>query len=113
MKESSYEERMGDLIGVLHNLHQLNVHVDYLEKSYQKQDKAIDLGITQYYGRRRKFEQQLYILLLQLNAPSSYFSTEFSKIVEPKTVEETSIDLVSIRQTAQPYLKKIALLFAS
>ncbi len=105
-----YEEQIIDIVDVLENIQKVDNVINKMKKQYQEDNRAHDIFIQQYLDRKRKFEQELYVLLIQLDAPSDIFNIQFNVIIKEAAEEESNIP--ALKESIQTYLQKVEMLFA-
>lgn len=106
--EEKYEQQIITAIDVLEYILSTQQHILKKRKHYAEHQIKEDISIKQYIDLKKEKEQELYILLLQLNAQSELFEIRFKSVANAIASEE------AIPQNwwadLQPYLKKLKIL---
>lgn len=105
-----YEEQIIDIVDILENIQRVDNVINKMKKQYFEDKRPQDIFIQQYFDRKKKFEQELYVLLIQLDAPSDIFNIQFNVMIEDVAEEESNIP--ALKESIQSYLQKIEMLFA-
>jgi hypothetical protein len=105
-----YEEQIMGIVDILENLQKVDKVIKKMNKQYLEDKRPHDIFIQQYLHRKKKFEQELYVLLIQLDAPSDIFNIHFNAMIEDIVEKERDISI--LKESIQFYLQKIEILFA-
>lgn len=104
-----YDEPIIDIVDILENLQKVDDLINKMKKQYREDNRTYDVFIQQYFDRKKKFEQELYVLLIQLNVPSDIFNIQFNASIEDMAEEGSNIP--ALKKSMQTYLQKVDMLF--
>lgn len=103
--EEEQEEKIEALINILEEVQMFNELIATKEAHYAITNRKSDTLVEQYTEGKKRQEKGLYILLIQLNAPSAAFEMQFKTVVDK--IADNQQEAESWFRDIQPYLDKV------